>query len=663
MTHAADYGKALEPTATLAARGAMDAAISGNHLFYIGYSYLYVADISDPLHPKEVGKAGFRGAGRQIAIEGNLACVTARTDGLFLFDISDPAKPKLLAHYDTIELATGIDLHGDLAFVAQRQYGVEIVDISDPSHPKYVSKIRTGEAQSVIVRGHRLYVGDWNSQITIIDISDPRKPRIVSRTDLGGFGDGMDIQNGWLYAATGHHARLNGRHVFQRKEGDPGFGAGHGMEVWSLADPAKPVFASRVKFPIQHTRGFDMWTAWASGKYVFCADSASGVFVVDVSDPHHAKTVAHYSDVLVGGLAVGNGAVYAACPKKGLVVLDAKGMARYMAPERGETIALSPAKAPRPRNHRLYRPDGQVRAMAFVGDYAVVAAGMAGVRVLKLWPKVEEVSHIDTPDFAFYVDACDGRIFVSEGRAGLGIYEHTGDGAFKAVGRFKDKRGQAIRCARVNGQNRYAIAETSNRFHFIDVSDPSAPREVLDRQVAIIYGDQISHGLVDGRYVCTSDHRHPMRWYDLKAKAPDKIDTGVDLLKSLGFFDGAVSVGDRLLVTRRGGYQLAPALGTDLAKSPLYKSKRHMHGKPAVYGNGLFVVARHRSTVGIADISDIEHPRFLRTIETKGSPSDAVVRNGALIVCDGYNGLAIYDDFVEKLGLEVDAKSFLPASH
>ena len=668
MSAPIDCGKALEPVATLECRGAMDAVVSGNHLFYVGSSYIYAADISDPLHPKEVGKARFGGRGRQIEIEGNIACVTARADGMYIFDISDPANLKLLSHYDTIEMATGIDLHGDLAFIAQRVYGIETVDISDPANPRHISQIATGEAQSVVVKGHYLYVGDWGSmKLTIIDIADPRAPRIVSGSRMDGFGDGVDIQGDWVYAATGHHSRAfreAGNRNINVGPGPVGWGKGHGLEIWSVTDPAKPVLAGRVKFPPHFTTGgYDMWSVRVAGKLAFSADSGGGVLVTDVSDPHVPKIVAHYNKELVGGLAVGDGAIYAACSKMNkrgaLVVLDAKGLAKHDTPDRGEAVALTPAPKTQPKDHRLYQPGGQVRSMTFMGDYAIVAAGMEGVRVLKLWPEVEEVSRIETPSFAFYVDAAGDRLYVAETRAGLGIYEHTGNGKFKEIGRFNEKHGSPIRCVRVNGQNRYAVAETG-QYHFIDVSDPAAPKEVLRRSVALVYGDQITYGLVDGRYVCTSGHRHPIRWYDLKAD-PDKIDTGVDLAKNLNPSDGAVSLGDRLLVIRGGGYQLAPALGTDLEKSPLYKcGRQRLNGKASVYGNGLYTSYRRRKQVQIVDISDVEKPRLLHTLHPEGNPGNIWVRNGSLIICEGTNGLAIYDDFVKTLKLDVDPKAFLP---
>jgi hypothetical protein len=45
---------------------------------------------------------------------------------------------------------------------------------------------------------------------------------------------------------------------------------------------------------------------------------------------------------------------------------------------------------------------------------------------------------------------------------------------------------------------------------------------------------------------------------------------------------------------------------------------------------------------------------------TAGNPGAIAVRNGAMIVPDGHNGLLVYDDVVNALDLAVDAETFLP---
>ncbi len=87
--------------------------------------------------------------------------------------------------------------------------------------------------------------------------------------------------------------------------------------------------------------------------------------------------------------------IYAACPKAGLKVLAAPSMVRADKRERGEPIAVPPAPRETPENHRVYRPGGQVWSVDFCGEYALVAAGMKGIRIVELWPEIREVSHVE----------------------------------------------------------------------------------------------------------------------------------------------------------------------------------------------------------------------------------------------------------------------------
>ena len=58
--------------------------------------------------------------------------------------------------------------------------------------------------------------------------------------------DGVYVAGDYLYASTGHHSKHRGAYA---KDGDQGYGAGHGLEVFSLCEPGRPRFLGRTKFP------------------------------------------------------------------------------------------------------------------------------------------------------------------------------------------------------------------------------------------------------------------------------------------------------------------------------------------------------------------------------------------------------------------------------
>lgn len=108
--------------------------IRGEYLYALGDGMLWIYDISKPNSPQLAGRTGTFPEGRQIAVSGNVACIAARSHGLFLVDVSNPSEPKRLSRFATVELATGVDAVESVCFVAERQYGVECIDITDPEN-------------------------------------------------------------------------------------------------------------------------------------------------------------------------------------------------------------------------------------------------------------------------------------------------------------------------------------------------------------------------------------------------------------------------------------------------------------------------------------------------------------------------------------------------
>ncbi|NOX98550.1 MAG: hypothetical protein GXP30_02270, partial [Verrucomicrobia bacterium] len=245
----------------------------GNLAYSIGGSSLQIVDISNAKNPRLLGKLSGLGAVRQIEVRDGIAFITSRQDGLYIVDVKDSAKPKLLNHYDTVEFATGVALSGNILFVACRNYGVELINVSDPAKPSHISLVRTGEAQSVVARNGYLYVGVWaTSELVVVDFKNPWQPEVTAKLPLDGYGDGVDVAGEYVYVATGHHSRESPR----KNPGDPGFGKGHGLEVFKLTDPAKPTFVSRIKFPPLYEIGNDMWEVTISNGHAFVADTWNG---------------------------------------------------------------------------------------------------------------------------------------------------------------------------------------------------------------------------------------------------------------------------------------------------------------------------------------------------------------------------------------------------
>lgn len=655
----ADFGRELPIVRSLGLGGSMDAAVDGDTLYVIGRGNLHVADVSDPAAPRIVGRLAGLGYTRQIEVRRGVAYVTAREDGLFVVDVTNPHAPALLSHYDTIELATGIALSGDVAFVACRTAGVELVDVSDPRRPIHLSTVRTGEAQSVVARDGFLYAGVWGSkELVVCDVSDPYRPAVISRTPLDGYGDGVTLAGRHCFVATGHHAR-----GWRRADGQasPQFGAGHGLEIFDVGDPAKPVFVSRVKTRRFYRIGMDIWDVIVAGDCAFLGDTHNGVFVVDVSDVENPRFVGHRQlapvpgrvDGLdtgerlpapVGGIALAKDTLYVAGAWTDLHVVDASGLARppESEPDRGPTIPPKrPAQAD-PR-FRVYRPEGQVYSLAFADDTALVAAGAAGLHAVALWPEIERLKVFPTEGFARDVAVHGDLVYVAESSGGLTIWRRDDAELLEPVARYRPKRGGVGQVV-VPPPGRYALVHVGqNELQIVDVRDPREPKMVQsDRHLGLFYTFPLMRGLLDDRYAACLWHASGYRWYDLYG-GPKPVYSGDHLAMRASFADGMAVLGRKALLVGRGKYALIGRGERGPARELPWRGVEgcYLTGEPTIDGHTLYLTNRVRGTVQAVDISQVESPRLLAEAQLAEHPGPIVVHRGVPVIPGGYEGLLV----------------------
>ena len=636
----------------------IDVAVEGDLAYAIGRGVLRVLDVSQPLEPRVVGQLTGLGNTRQLVARKGIVYVGSREDGLFVIDATDPSRPRLLTRYDPVEFATGVGIAGDVLFLACRHYGVELVDVSRPEAPVHLSIVRTGEAQSVTIRNGFLYAGVWaRSEVVVVDVRNPGRPQITARVPLDGYGDGLDVRGNYLYAATGHHRR-----AAHRQPGDPGFGRGHGLEVFDVSDPAHPTFVSRVKFPPFYERGNDMWGVTVVDGLAFVADTHNGMFLVDVADAHRPRVIGrcllpHVEGrelrSFVGSLALVDDYVYVAGGWSDLHVVAAPEMARAVTKESDSPPIIPPRPPRRPEKqsdrYRLYRTDGQVHAVDFLGDKAVVACGSSGVHVLQLWPTIETLATLGTQGFATDVSVQGTRVFVAEGAGGLSIWEMSKQDTLTCRGRYRAERG-AVKQVEVPPPGRYALIQVGgSTFQIVDVENPAAPKPVLsDIRPGLLYGDQLMRGLLDNRYAAAFWHVSGIHWYDLSGKGAESTpsSSGDNHPERFGASNGLVAFAERTLVTtRKGGYVLLDRHERrPFDEMTLYRvGTRHQNlGKPTIFGSRLYAADRATGLVTIADVSDPRQPKLIEQFVTPGHPGRIHVHRGVMVIPDGNHGLMVF---------------------
>lgn len=661
------YGPALEIGKHLKIGQTIDVAVHNGYLYIIGGYFeggtLYVADISNPTEPRIVGQLAGLGNLRQIECAGSFAYIAARDDGLYIVDISDPENPRQRSHYDTLEKATGVAVSHPVVAIANRHYGVELVDVSDPDHPRFLcNPVWNREAQSVDVRNGFLYVGVWASrEVITVDIRDPHRPAVTGRVSLDGYGDGMRATATHLFAATGHHAASHaGAHdVAGQTLGESGFGAGHGLEIFSLAHPERPSFVSRLKTPPFYKGMPDMWSVETSGGLSVLSDVFNGIFVVDVTAPESPRFVGHVCLPWVDGrkerdavaaVACGEGVIYAAGYYSGLYVVPCPGI------EPVASRALGPPLSPEGRSdagsvsgEMRYVLDGQARAVVLVDRRrAAVAAGNGGIHLIEFESGVRMLSKTPTKGIAYDVAVRGNCLFVAEGTDGVTAWHIQDDFSLSLLGRYAPA-GMSARQVVSAERHPYLLLDNPGRYQYrfeiLDISRPGQIHRVLsERGPGMLHGYEISTRLHGGRYAALYWQVGGPVWYDLEQSPPRRL---TELSEVLGIrLDGICMLENGVsLAFHSGGCSVIdPQNRARLADYPSFRfqGERPMAGPVTVLGSTVAIAAGASRSVCLLDMADAGRPRVLETIRTKGPPGRVGGAASFLLIPEGHEGVSVH---------------------
>jgi len=178
----------------------------GAYLYLSGGTQpVLILDISDPLHPVQVGSWTPMENGQALqhitalTINGQYLYVLAnysqqeQTAGtLVVASIANPASPVVVGTVPNFGTGYTLTVEGDFAYVGRMSYttpnidALVIVNISDPAHPQALGELPTsgeytsGSMYDIAVIGQRAYVTIINRGLMIADISDPMAPTQVS---------------------------------------------------------------------------------------------------------------------------------------------------------------------------------------------------------------------------------------------------------------------------------------------------------------------------------------------------------------------------------------------------------------------------------------------------------------------------------------------------
>ena len=470
---------------------------------------------------------------------------------------------------------------------------LRVFDISNPADPKPLGALDgLGATRQIEVQNQVAYITSREDGVFIVGVANPGKPRLLCHYDSIEVATGIDVSGDVMFVAC----RL------------------YGVELVDVSDPEKPRHLSTARTgeaqSVEVRNGYAYVGVWGSSELV----------VVDVRNPRVPKITAR-------------------CPLDGFGdVVAAPGLAKPCRREPDKPPVIPPFRPePNPR-FRVYRPDGQVRAVALLGEVAVVAAGSAGVCLVRLSPELVELKRYPTEGFAMEVKVLGDRVYVAEERGGLSIWRHTGGGALSLEGRYAPPN-RIVKDVVVPAPGKYAVVQVGMAtLDVVDVSNPAEPKRVFrDAGHGFVY--HLGEDLIERRRVCVLFQLGGLRWYDLYGTARPGF-SGLQYAHRLGG-GGTVPFGHQRLVTYGGGL-LPVAPGERRPPSELGVRRipeGRLAGKPVLHGKRLYVADARFGDIQTIDISDIDKPVLVEHVNLPGNPARLVLHNGALVIPNGYEGL------------------------
>jgi hypothetical protein len=281
-------------------------------------------------------------------------------------------------------------------------------------------------------------------------------------------------------------------------------------------------------------------------------------------------------------------------------------------------------------------------------DTALVAAGAAGLHAVSLTPEPQCLSVLETDGFARDVAVHGENVFVAEATGGLTVWQRDEQALLKRIGRYRPNRGGVAQVV-VPPRGRYALLHVGqNELQIVSIAAPQKIVPVLtDKHLGLFYTFPLARDLHDGQYACCLWHASGYRWYDLYGGAKP-VFSGDQFAMRASFVDGMTTFRDRVLLVARGKYAL---LNRSEQRPPeewtLYGVPGvSLRGKPTIDGQTLYLSNRVQGTIQVVDISDIQHPRLVKSLQLDEHPGPVTLHEGAVLIPGGYQGLLVWDPLV-----------------
>jgi len=183
--------------------GMTQAIFVSDTLIYVGNgSELSIMDVTDPNSPIEIGDIWWKEGINDIWVRGNYAYL-AMNNGLRIVDVSDPALPTLINSYIT-DSVRSLEIKDSQVYLGTYSGKMQILDITDPLNlvyqgeyvlPYQLLDMALVSHYAYIAVNHNLYGG-----VYIIDVTNPTTPTLqgIYTANIGR----MTVVNDLLFLAS-----------------------------------------------------------------------------------------------------------------------------------------------------------------------------------------------------------------------------------------------------------------------------------------------------------------------------------------------------------------------------------------------------------------------------------------------------------------------------
>lgn len=187
---------------------------SNSYVYYGGYEYVKIIDVSEPIHPVIIAEFEAPHYGvEDIALSGNYLYIANRDSGLVILDVSDPTVPVRTGRCDVFNEAQGVAIVDNYAIIADRLYGLAIIDISDPYDPEIVADYEMDDqAYDITIDGNYAYV-QAGGEAVIFDITDILDPFYVDTYNTPGSCSDIFIVDDLFYVSDMSSLRILGNNL------------------------------------------------------------------------------------------------------------------------------------------------------------------------------------------------------------------------------------------------------------------------------------------------------------------------------------------------------------------------------------------------------------------------------------------------------------------